>query len=91
MCIDGARGTVARLVLPVDGWDSHPRRLNMGDRPLLLDYFASQPASLLTAFCAGGDRVDLLVLPPETAPDEAHAAMAMVAVGSNRLTAPYPR
>jgi Family of unknown function (DUF5994) len=91
MIIDGARGTVVRLVLAADGWDSHPRRLMMGGRLLLLDYFASQPASLLTAFCAGGDRVDLLVLPPETAPDKAHAAMTMIAVGSNRLTAPYRR
>jgi len=90
MIIDGVHGVVTRLALAADGWSSHPHLLRLRGRALSIDYFASQPASLLTAFCVGGDRVDLLVVPPETAPDKAHAAMALVARSSNRLTTRHP-
>src|SRR5687767_157793 len=68
LMIDAIRGKVLRLVLAGDGWDDQPRRLTVDGRVILLDYFESQPATLLTAFCVHS-RVDLLVVPPATGRD----------------------
>jgi hypothetical protein len=89
LAIDELRGPVTRLVLAAGGWDSHPRRLGVADRVLRLGYFASQPVSLLTALCANGDRVDLLVIPPETAGDTADAAMVVAGTTSNLVHAQH--
>jgi len=62
LAIDAVRGPVTELVLAAEGWDSHPRRLGVNGRVLRLSYFASQPTSLLTALCADGDQVDLLLV-----------------------------
>jgi hypothetical protein len=86
--IDRLRGAVVRLVLSADGWSSHPRRLAVGERVLRLDYFASQPASLLTAICDNGNRVDLLVVAPGTAATTAEAAIALAAVTSSVIHSP---
>ncbi|HWG99454.1 MAG TPA: DUF5994 family protein [Pilimelia sp.] len=87
LAIDTLREPISHLVLAADGWDSHPRRLAMNARVLRLGYFASQPASLLTALCANGDRVDLLVVPANTAANTANAAMTMAATASNLVHA----
>jgi hypothetical protein len=88
LAIDHLRGPVTRLVLSADGWDTHPRRLGVAGRVLHLGYFASQPVSLLTALCANGSRVDLLVVPPNTAEDGADAAMILAATADNLVHAP---
>jgi len=82
LAIDKLRGPVTRLVLSVAGWEPNPRRLGVAGRVLRLGYFASQPVSLLTAIC-GNDRVDLLVVPPDTADDTADAAMILAATATN--------
>jgi hypothetical protein len=89
LAIDKLHGPVTRLALAVDGWSSHPRRLGVADRVLRLGYFASQPTGLLTALCANGDRVDLLVIPPETARGIADAAMILAATTSNLIHAQH--
>ena len=89
LAIDKLRGPVTRLVLSAVGWDSHPRRLGVAGRVLRLGYFASQPTGLLTALCANGDRVDLLVVPPDTAGGTADAAMLLAAATSNRIHAQH--
>lgn len=88
LAIGTLRGPVTRLVLSADGWDSHPRRLTVGGLVLRLGWFTSQPASLLTAICLNGDRVDLLVVPTESAGDLAEGAMALPATAGNRIHAP---
>jgi hypothetical protein len=85
--IDQIRGPVTGLILASGGWDSHPNRLAVAGRVLRLGYFSSQPVSLLTALCADGDRVDLLIIPPDTPSDTADAAMALAATTSNRVHA----
>ncbi|MEE6310705.1 DUF5994 family protein [Plantactinospora veratri] len=85
LAIDKLRGPVTRLVLAAGGWDTHPHRLGVADRVLRLGYFSSQPVSLLTALCDNGDRVDLLIVPPETASNTADAAMVLAAVTSNQV------
>lgn len=89
LAIDERRGPVTRLVLAAGGWDSHPRRLGVENRVLRLGYFISQPVSLLTALCDNGHRVDLLVVPPQTASGMADAAMIMAAATTNRVQARY--
>ncbi len=87
LAIDGLRGPVIRLVLAAAGWDSRPRRLGIADRVLRLGYFTSQPVSLLTALCANGDRVDLLVIAPPTAESVAEEAMILAAAPDNLVHA----
>jgi len=89
LAIDSLHGPVIRLVLAADGWETHPRRLGVDGRVLRLGYFASQPASLLTALCANGDRVDLLVVAPGTAEATAEAAMTLAATAGNLVHAPH--
>jgi uncharacterized protein DUF5994 len=85
LAIDKLRGPVTQLVLSADGWDEHPRRLHVAERVLRLGYFASQPTALLTALCDNGKRVDLLVVPPDTEPGLADAAMVIAAATSNLI------
>jgi len=88
LAIDKLRGPVTRLVLSVDAWHEHPRRVVVAGRVLRLAYFTSQPTALLTALCGdNGDRVDLLVVPPDTDADTADAAMVLAATTSNLVHA----
>ncbi|MEU8659403.1 DUF5994 family protein [Actinoplanes philippinensis] len=89
LAIDALRGPVTRLILSADGWDTHPGSLGVAGRILRLGYFTSQPLSLLTAICANRSRVDLLVVPPATAPAAAGAAMIVAATATNLIRAPH--
>ncbi|MGS2614907.1 DUF5994 family protein [Micromonospora sp. LZ34] len=88
LAIDLLHGPITRLVLHAGTWDGSPHRLGVGDRVLRLGYFTSQPASLLTAICRNDDRVDLLVVPPETTAQLAEAALALAATAGNLIHAP---
>lgn len=87
LAIDSLHGPITELVLSAEGWDSHPGRLGINGRVLRMGYFSSQPPSLLTAICANGDRVDLLVVAPDTASEIADAAMVMGATSGNLIHA----
>ncbi len=88
LAIDNIRGPVTRLALSAAGWAEHPRRLTVTDRVLRAGYFTSQSPFLLTALCGrNGNRVDLLVVPPDTPVEVAAAAMALAASTTNRLQA----
>lgn len=89
LAIDHLHGLVISLVLAADGWNSHPRRLGVDGRVLRLGYFASQPTRLLTALCVNGDRVDLLVVAPDTPDGTALAAMVVAATASNLIHAQH--
>jgi Family of unknown function (DUF5994) len=89
LAIDALRGPVTDLVLSASGWDIHPRRLQVADRVVRLGYFTSQPVSLLTALCGNGDRVDVLVVAPDTEPGTADAAMLMAATTGNLVHAQH--
>lgn len=88
LAIDKVRGPVTRLILNINGWHPRPRRLAVAGRVVRLGYFTSQPTALLIASSDGG-RVDLLVVPPDTAPPAAEAAMALAATASNRVHAQH--
>ena len=61
----------------------------MPSRQIRLDWFAAQPAALLTAIYGRNKRVDLLVVPPHTPRDTAEAAMTMAADPTNVVHAPH--
>jgi hypothetical protein len=88
LAIDARHGPVVRLVLSADGWTSHPRRIGVDGRVVRVGYFASQPATLLTALSGDGNRVDLLVVAPDTETHVADAAMLQAATIDNRIHAP---
>jgi hypothetical protein len=87
LAIDHLRGPVRQLILNAQGWDSRPHRLGVAGRVIRLGYFTSQPATLLTAICDGGARVDLLVIPPDTPRRIAEPAMLIAAAADNVLPA----
>ncbi|MEU8241093.1 DUF5994 family protein [Actinoplanes missouriensis] len=89
LAVDNLRGPVTRLILSAGGWDTHPRLLGVAGRVLRLGYFTSQPLSLLTAICANRSRVDLLVVPPDTTPAAAGAAMILAATATNLIHAQH--
>jgi hypothetical protein len=90
MAIDALHGPVKRLMLNRLDWDSHPRRLGIAGRVVHVGYFASQPTSLLTALSGtSGDRVDLLIVPPDTDSRAAAAAMTLAAAPGNQIHADH--
>jgi hypothetical protein len=89
LAIDKVRGPITRLILSIKGWEERPRRLSVTGRRLRVGYFTSQPSALLTALGDNGNRVDLLVVPPDTAASTAEAAMALAATASNRIHAQH--
>jgi hypothetical protein len=89
----GPSRPVTRVMLGMAGWDpGGPRRLRVtgpaGSRVVRLGWFASQPAGLLTATSAGGQRTDLLTVPSEASEHDARAAMAQAAQAGNRSHTP---
>jgi hypothetical protein len=78
---------VRRVLLGPAGWDSHPLRISVAGRVRFV-WHAAQPAGLLFALRSNGDRVDLLVVPPDTHPATARAAMALAAQPANTVHAP---
>jgi len=88
LAIDALQGPITRLMLHPGDWDSQPRRLAVDGRLVRLGYFSSQPAGLLTAISGkAGARVDLAVIPADTAPDTADTAMTLAATSGNRIHA----
>ncbi|MEV6970360.1 DUF5994 family protein [Hamadaea sp. NPDC051192] len=87
--LDGLHGEVVSVLLGADGWQPGPAKVRVGRRSIAVSYFASQPASLLTALCAHGDRINLLVVKPQTGEVDAAAAMLRAATIGSRMTSAY--
>lgn len=69
---------VDRVSYPIDSWLPVPRRLTIEGRRVRLGGFTHQDQSMISLRDAwGAERIDILVIPPETAPDLAAAAMAL--------------
>src|SRR3954470_3991440 len=78
---------VRRVLLGPADWDSHPLRIHVAG-PVRFVWHAAQPAGLLFALRSNGDRIDLLVVPPDTDPATARAAMALAAQPPTPTPAP---
>jgi hypothetical protein len=88
LVLQRSRGPITRVMIGPLGWDSRPHRLSVAGRVVRLGWFTSLPAGLLTAICSDRSRVDLLVVPPDTSPASADAAMAFAAEAGNTVHAP---
>jgi hypothetical protein len=88
LALDGLKEPVSRLILHAGDWAEHVIKLTVGERVVRAGYFASQPVGLLTAIC-GRDlgRFDLLVVPPDTDPEVAEAAMRRSVADGNQVHA----
>jgi hypothetical protein len=69
---------VDRVSYPIGSWLPVPRRLSIEGRRVRLGGFAHQDPSMISLRDAWGvERIDLLVIPPDTEPELAAAAMAL--------------
>ncbi|MGA8112361.1 MAG: DUF5994 family protein [Actinocatenispora sp.] len=76
-------GYVSRVAVSLTSWVKAPGHLAVDGRRIELSWFGAVDAHTLSASCPNGRRIDLLVVPPETATDAAGVAMAVAADGSN--------
>jgi hypothetical protein len=86
--LDASFGPIHQVLLNIDAWDRHLRRLAVGARVVRMGWLASLDPALLIATTERGDQVDLLVVPPGAAPATARAAMARAADPANTTHAP---
>jgi Family of unknown function (DUF5994) len=91
--LDERHGRTRRIMLGAADWTaSRPRQLVFGapenGRVVHLGWFDTQPAGLLTAISATGQRTDLLTVPPDTSEPEARKAMDQAAEAGNQIHAP---
>jgi hypothetical protein len=89
LAIDAKLGQVSRVSLSATGWDERPRRVMVSGRAITVDYFGSQPSTLLTAVCARS-RVDLLVISSTAGSQAAHAAAVTAMSTGNRVITARP-
>ena len=68
-------------------WDPAPAKIDADGRAVRVGWFRSMDAHLISLRGSNGERVDLLVVPPDTAATTAAHAMVLAAAGSNRLSA----
>ena len=76
-------GTVFRITLNQTTWQSTPRRIAVPGHTVRLGWHGPRDIHELSVSGAGRDRLDLLVVPPDTAEEHAYAAMATAAGGGN--------
>ena len=72
-------GTVDRVLFNLAEWAKAPGRLLTGGRAVRLDGYRIQPAHTLEVLGMGREKLLLLVVPPDTDADLAHAAMMTAA------------
>ncbi len=77
---------INRVAYSPAGWDDRPRRLPAKGRNVRLGWFAGTDPLLVMVTGSAGERLDLLVVPPDTAQPRAAEAMAAAATAGNRLS-----
>ena len=68
---------VDRVSVSLAIWDSVPAHLDVVGRRVHLSWFGTADTHTITASCSDHSRIDLLVVPPDTSPAPADAALAM--------------
>jgi len=82
--LDAQVGTVHRITFNKTLWQSTPRRITVSGRTVRLGWHGPSDIHELSVSGAGRDRLDLLVVPPDTSEVSAAAAMAAAARSDNR-------
>ena len=77
--LDSSLGSITRVALNFDAWDSAPRRVAVNGRRVRVGWFHHMDAHTIGLTRAAQDRVVLLVVPPQATTAAAQIAMAMAA------------
>ncbi len=83
--LDDRQVPVTRIMLNPRAWDEHPRRVSVAGRTVRLGWFTTLDTNLLIATTATDQRVDLLVVDPDTSAARAAAAATMATDGDPTL------
>jgi hypothetical protein len=81
-------GTIARVGLDTSDWDGTPGHLVIAGHTVRIDWSAVGDSTMIVTRGAQ-DRFLFLVIPPQTAPSPAHAAMAMAVRDNNAVSAEH--
>ncbi|WP_344647124.1 DUF5994 family protein [Cryptosporangium japonicum] len=81
--LDAQVGTVHRITFNDELWRRAPRRITVSGRTVRLGWHGPSDVHEMSVSGAGRDRLDLLVVPPDTSEACALAAMATAARGDN--------
>ncbi|NGO41870.1 DUF5994 family protein [Streptomyces ureilyticus] len=81
-------GTIARVGLDASDWDEMPGDLVVAGHTVRIDWSAVGDSTMIVTKGAQ-DRFLFLVIPPQTAPSPAHAAMAMAVRDNNAISAEH--
>jgi hypothetical protein len=84
-------GDVARVMYVLDEWVKAPRKLRIGGRLVRLDGYHRQPSNTVEVQDARGTRIVLLVVPPQTNPDDAHNIAMAASTTDNSSSGRAPR
>lgn len=76
-------GPVERVAYALDAWNSPPRRVDVDGHRVRLDGFHSQDRDIVHLTGTNGQRVSLLVIPPDATETAAHDAMMTAAHRDN--------
>jgi hypothetical protein len=78
-------GRITRVALNSTMWDATPRRVLTPTRIMKVGWFTVMDPHLMTLADAQGHRIDLLIIPPQTAEEAAQRALA-IASGISDMT-----
>jgi hypothetical protein len=81
-------GPIARVGLDTNDWDETPGHLVVAGHTIRIDWSAVGDSTMIVTRGAQ-DHVLVLVIPPQTAPSPAHAAMAMAVRDDNAVSAEH--
>jgi SAM-dependent methyltransferase len=79
-------GQIGRMLYNLDEWVRAPRKLAAEGRTVRLDGYRRQPVNTVEVVGLDRNRIVLLVVPPHTRPDQAHATMMAAATPNNACT-----
>ena len=79
-------GPVERVMFNINEWAVSPAKHFMGGRAVRLDGYQTQPIHTIDVIGVNRRRIALLVAPPSTDPDQAHATLMAAAAPDDRST-----
>ncbi len=79
-------GSVERVLYKVGDWAKAPAKIPVAGHPVHLDGYRLQPPNTAEVLGFNGARIVLLVVPPHTDPDRAHATMTAAAAPEDSST-----
>ena len=76
-------GRIERVMYNLGEWATAPAKAMLGERVVRLDGYRRQPINTLEVLGVNRDKIVLLVVPPNTNSDQAHATMMAAAAPNN--------